>query len=60
MIVKIVIIVNMTKKKMKKEMLQVLKIIKIDLGEKLINQIDMDGSSYCISIIVSYSFTLMI
>ena len=51
---------NMTKKKMKKEMLQVLKIIKIDLGEKLINQIDMDGSSYCISIIVSYSFTLMI
>ena len=60
MIVKIVIIVNMTKKKMKKEMLQVLKIIKIDLGEKLINQIDVDGSSYCISIIVSYSFTLMI
>ena len=60
MIVKIVIIVNMTKKKMKKEMLQVLKIIKIDLGGKLINQIDMDGSSYCISIIVSYSFTLLI
>ena len=60
MIVKIVIIVNMTEQKMKKEMLQVLKIIKIDLGGKLINQIDMDGSSYCISIIVSYSFTLMI